>query len=329
MQRNGIRGTWLSSAGLTPQGVPTGKKLDRDIRIGRMDVGGMPLCDQRHMSTDPIFAAYTASLDNDPAEIAKFEQHVNRPIDVVVAFTDSNSTDVASNDWPFYLQWPCARKLILSHALIGYGWNMADSASGAHDSDYADAVDNLVPWKDRILAIRIGWEFNADNGYPWSQGGSGGSNQTPANYAASFARFAGMIRDRLPGVLIDWCPLADHTTPDAWYPGDEFVDVIGNDVYVKQAFHSNSFPQVLTWDAGLYWQEQFAQTHGKLMSYPEWAIDYTNGSAWITSMAEWMRKPRSSRVVYQAYWNSNSVVSTKLDDKPLNLAAFKAAFGEL
>lgn len=329
MQRRGIRGAWRRTAGRTPDGEPTGTVVDRDLRFGRMDVGGMSLCDQRHMSTDPIFAAYTASLNINPSEIARFEQHMNRPIDAVVAFTDHNNADVASNDWPFYLQWPGTRKLILSHALIGFGWDMDDSASGVHDSDYIQAANNLVPWRDRILSIRIGWEFNVDNGYPWSQGGTGGSNQTPANYAASFARFASKIRERLPGVPIDWCPLADHPLPDDWYPGDEYVDIIGNDVYVKQAFHSNNFSQVLGWTAGLYWQEAFATQHGKLMSYPEWAIDYTNGSDFIQKMSEWMRKPRASRVLYQGYWNSNDVVSTKLDDKPLNLAAYKAAFAEL
>lgn len=325
MQRKGIRGTFRNPAGYTPAAEPTGTNIDRDLAIGRMNVGGSPIADALMFSTDPIFAAYT-----DPSDITLFEQQVNRPIKVVCAFTDSNNPDVRVNTFPFDLQWPGDRKLILSHALIGYGWDMNDSASGFYDADYQQAVDNLLPWKDRILSVRIGWEFNASGGYPWSPGGAGGSNQTAANYAASFNRFASMFRETLPGVLIDWCPLSDHALPDPWYPGDDVVDIIGNDVYVKQAFHPNSFAFSLGTAAGLTWQESFAQAHGKLMGFAEWATDYADGATWITRMAEFMRRPRAvGRVIYQSYWNSNNIVTTALDDKPINLAAFKAAFGEI
>lgn len=326
MQRKGIRGTWNSPAGLSVTATPTGTKTDRDLAIGRLQVGGVPMADARIMSSGPLLGAY---VNDGPPNMGKFELQLNRPIDIAVAFTDSNNPDITANTYPFDLQWPGSRKLVLSHALIGFGWDMAVSAAGGHDADYSAAVDNLVPWKERILAIRPGWEFNANNSYPWTIGGAGGTNQTAANYAASFQRFASYIREKLPGVLIDWCPLSDHTLPDAWYPGDEYVDVIGNDVYCKQAFHANSFRPFLTQTAGLYWQEKFASVHGKLMSYPEWAIDYTSGAAWIKAMAEWMHRPRACRVAYQCYWNSNDIVNSALTSKPLNLAAYKAAFAEL
>lgn len=327
MQRKGIRGTWLSPAGLSLISEPTGLKLDRDLAIGRIDAGGTLLADSHMLSTDPILGAFTESPNNDPLAIVKFEAQLQRPIDLVTAFTDN--VQLESNTFPFDVQWPGARKLIISQTLTEPGWNMATTAAGAHDAEYQQAVDNLVPWKERILAVRIGWEFNANGGYPWSIGGSG-TNQSAANYALCFHRFALMFRKAMPGVLIDWCPLSDHTIPDAWYPGDDVVDIIGNDVYIKQAFHANSFDVSLAQTAGLLWQESFAQAHGKLMGYAEWATDYTDGSEWIRKMAEWMRRPRSAgRVLYQSYWNSDSVVSAALTNKPLNLAAYKAAFAEL
>jgi hypothetical protein len=325
MHRKGIRGTWNSPAGANAFALPTAVLEDRDMAIGRMTPGASPLVDAQYFGTNPVLGAY-AEQDS----ISQFELQLNRPIKLITAFTDSNNPDITANTFPFDVQWPSDRKLILSHALIGYGWDMNDSASGVHDSDYEAAVDNLIQWKERIFSIRIGWEFNANNGYPWSIGGSGGTNQSAATYAASFANFAKYVREKLPGVLIDWCPLSDHTVPDAWYPGDEYVDIIGNDVYIKSAFHLNSFAESLNQTAGLYWQEAFAQTHGKLQGYPEWGTDYTDGAAWITAMAEWMRRPRSAgRVIYQSYWNSDSVVTSALTPKPLNLAAYKAAFGEI
>lgn len=327
MQPAGIRGLWNSPAGLSATAVPTGTKLNRDLAIGRLGVGGVPMADAAIVSTAPLLGAYMSEGNN---TMVRLEKQLNRPINIGVAFTDHTNPNIAANTFPFDLQWPGPRKLVLSHALIGFGWDMATTAAGAHDADYAQAVTNLVPWKERILSIRIGWEFNVNNSYPWTIGASGGTNQSAANYAACFNRFARMIREQMPGVLIDWCPLSDHTLPDAWYPGDDVVDIIGNDVYCKQAFHANSFAPFLYQTAGLLWQEKFAQTHGKLMSYPEWAIDYTSGAAWISRMAEWMMRPRSAgRVIYQCYWNSDDVVTTALDSKPLNLAAYQAAFAEL
>lgn len=323
MNRKGIRGTWNSPKGRTATTEPTGKVEDRDMAIGRMQPGAIPGADAHMFSTDPVFGAF-AEQD----EISQFEAQLNRPIKLITAFTDS--ANVASNTFPFDLQWPSDRKLILSHNLMNTGWSMIDTASGGKDSFYEQAVNNLIPWKHRILAIRPGWEFNAAGGYSWSIGGSGATDQTAARYAQTFANFAKFVRAKLPGVLIDWCPLSDHDLPDPWYPGDEYVDVIGCDVYCKQAYHANDFGDFLTQPAGLLWQEKFATSHGKLMSFPEWAIDYDDGADWITAMVEWMRRPRGAgRFAYQAYWNSNSVVSTALVDKPINLAAFKAAFAEL
>lgn len=326
MHRKGLRGAWLNPSGLKPDGVPTGAKIDRDLAIGRLDVGGSLLVDSRHLSTDPILGAYTESLNNDPSVISRFEQQLARPIDLVVGFTDNATLE--ANDFVFWLQWPGSRKIVVSQCLTEPGWNMVDAYSGGHDAEFDAAVANLLPYRDRIMSIRIGWEFNVNNGYPWSQGGSG-TNQTPANYALAFARFARKFRSAMPGIPIDWCPLMDHPAADPWYPGDDVVDIIGSDVYVKQAFHANSFDVALDATSGLRWQESFASAHGKLMSIPEWGIDYTDGSVFIRKMAEWMRRPRVSRVLYQSYWNSNSVVNTALDNLPLNLAAYKAAFAEI
>src|SRR5688572_11450223 len=111
MQRKGIRGAWRSPAGLTPTAVPTGTVVDRDMAYSRMDVGGSPLVDAGIIGTSPILGAYT-----DPADIGRFEQQLNRPIQAVVAFTDPNNPDVWANTFPFDLQWPGNKKLVLSHA---------------------------------------------------------------------------------------------------------------------------------------------------------------------------------------------------------------------
>lgn len=321
MQRKGIRGTWSSPAGISPRAEPTGTKLDRDLRIGRLDVGCVPQVDSYLLTTDPLLGAYVGPQTG----FARMESQINRPINVAVSYTDA--ANIVANVFVFEDMFPGSRKLILSQTLTQPGWDMDDSASGVYDSLYEQAMQNLVPWKHRMLSLRIGWEFNAHD-YPWAVGGAG-SNQTPANYAASFARMAGFARKYLPGVPIDWCSVWDHDLPDPWYPGDEFVDIVSSDMYVRSAFHPHNFEQLLTGTAGLHWMESFANTHGKLMAFPEWATDYDDGADIINAMVEWMRRPRVNRVLYQCYWNSNEAsIGSALDDKPINLAAYKAAFAE-
>lgn len=320
MQRHSIRGVWNNPAGKQMVDPPIGTPVARDIKYGRLHTLGTPTIGATFASTGPLCLG--CGGDSDAA--ALLEKDLQRPLDGAVAFTD-NST-IEANDFVFWLQWPGSRKLVVSQTLTEPGWDMAATAGGSHDGEYQDAVDNLLPYADRILAVRIGWEFNVTGGYPWTIGGSG-TNQSAANYAACFRRFAKKFREKMPHVLIDWCPLADHNVPDAWYPGDEYVDIIGNDVYQKQAFHSDSFQQVLEWNAGLYWQEKFASAHGKMMGFPEWATDYDT-QTFVYRMAEFMYRPRQVRVAYQGWWNTTDSFSSAFKDLPNNYRAYKEMFGE-
>lgn len=277
----------------------------------------------RQLATGPALCMYVS----EPNQLESIEATLGRPLDALLAFTDP-ANPITTNTFPFTVQWPGTRKLILSHCISVNGWDMAAAAAGAHDAEYAQAAANLVPYRDRILAIRIGWEFNAPGGFPWSIGGNG-TNQTAANYAEAFRHFALEIRLAMPEVLIEWCPLWDQAAADTWYPGDEYVDVIGNDVYLKSAFWTDQFFDVLAnAPCDLQWQEQFAQSHGKFMSIPEWGTDYNTGT-WVTNMLAWMRRPRSARVLYQAYWNSTLSFDSSFANHAVNWAAYQAKLHEL
>jgi hypothetical protein len=274
----------------------------------------------KQLTTGPAIAMFV----DDEAAAQAVEAELGRPLDAVVAFTDHTNVDIAENTFPFETQWPGDRKLILSHCLSVDGWDMDEAGDGTHDADYQEAVDNLVPYRDRIFSLRIGWEFNATGGFPWAIGGAG-TNQSAANYVLAFNRFARMVREAMPEVLIDWCPLWDQADPDPWYPGDDVVDIIGNDVYLKQAFWTDQFYDALfNTDAGLTWQESFAQTHGKLMAIAEFGSDFNTGT-WVTSMLKWMQRPRAARVLYHGYWNSAQSFDSSFETYPVNAAAYYAA----
>lgn len=270
---------------------------------------------------EPLLTMY---CESEPDALA-VEAFLGRPIDAMTAYTDE--TTLTANTFPFTSQWPSGRKLVLSHALMPIGGNMAQYAAGTFDATYQTCANNLIPYRNRIVCIRIGWEFNMTAGvYAWNVGGPG-TNQTSANYAASFARFAQILRRTLPEIPIEWCALWDNTLADPWYPGDQYVDIIGNDVYLNSAYWSNDFNNALaSANCSLQWQEAFARAHGKMMNWSEWSVNYDTGS-FVTAMAGWMRRPRQTRVFSQGFWNSDLVFSGAFATHPVNKAAYIAAYG--
>lgn len=259
------------------------------------------------------------------ADALAIEADLGRSIAAMTAYTDE--TTLTSNTFPFTSQWPSGRKLVLSHALMPIGGNMAQYAAGTFNGTYQTCANNLIPYRDRILLIRPGWEFNMTAGvYAWNQTGSG-SNQTPTNYANAFRNFALILKQTLPEIPIEWCPLWDNPLADPWYPGDDACDIIGNDVYLNSAFWSDNFNNALqSAFNSLIWQEEFAVAHGKMINWSEWACNYDTGT-FVTKMAQWMRRPRQTRVFNQGFWNSNLAFSGAFDTHPVNKAAFLAQYG--
>lgn len=239
------------------------------------------------------------------------------------AFGDSNN--LAANT--FVLKQFPARRFVVSLPLIPIGGDMALYANGAKDAEYAAAAVNLAKQAVQVHSVRLGWEFNFTGTYAWNAGGPG-SNQTPANYAAAFRRYALALRAALPGVKICWCPLWDHVEASAWFPGTDVVDALGIDVYLYQRFHADSWQSVLSAPCGISWALAFQAAHGiSSLALPEWGTDYDSGQL-IENVSAFVRA--RSDVLVQCFWNSNSGIASKLDSsKPVNSAAYAAAFGGL
>jgi hypothetical protein len=248
----------------------------------------------------------------------EMEAWLGRPLDFVQDYGDENALN--KNIFRFD-EWPSHRKIALSQPLSSKeGWNLADAAGGRYDRVYAQCADSLKLVRDRLVSVRIGWEMNG-GWMPWSEGGPG-TNQKPEHYVAAFRRLARMIRAAIPGVPIDWCPNFDKPS-DAYYPGDEYVDIVGVDVYLNKQYFPDRWSFVLQAPSGLNWLESFAQRHNKLISFPEWATNYDSGS-FVSNMHDWMsQRP----VIYQAYWNDDSAFPGKLDHYPHAKEAYLKAWG--
>jgi hypothetical protein len=260
------------------------------------------------------------------ADALAFEALLGRGADFLLAYGDEG---VSANTFRFAATetygWPATYRLALAQPITAPGWDMAAAAAGAHDAVFETAVANLAELnvQQRIVDLRIGWEMNIENGYPWSVGGDG-TNQSPANYVATFRRLALMVRASYPNLPITWCPNFDRESL-SWYPGDDVVDIVAIDMYCNSTYFPDEFDYFREHISGLDWLETFAIAKGKKVAISEWATNY-NTANFITPLAQWL-KDRASIVAYHAYWNNNDAFPGLLDDYPAAKAAYQDAFG--
>jgi len=155
------------------------------------------------------------------------------------------------------------------------------------------------------LSIRPGWEMNG-NWYPWSAGGPGGENNTHQNYIDTFKRIATIFRTIIPGIQIEFCtnyaynPTFSNAsgTPEDYWPGKEYVDIVSMDFYQKNnggEWHNSQSEGTYNLD----WLVRFAKAQGVKVGISEWGATNDDGS-FITDAANWMNS-LGDLFVYQMY----------------------------
>jgi hypothetical protein len=131
--------------------------------------------------------------------------------------------------------------------------------------------------------------------------------------------------------------------PEKVYPGDDYVDIIGMDVYnaiwdVKTPHTPEAqWNFLVTQPNGLNWLASFARLHRKRISIPEWATGrlYSAGaesrsagddSLFVNNMAAWMKE---NHVIYFDWWDVDRAgYDGRLEtgSSPKAAAAFRANF---
>ena len=217
---------------------------------------------------------------------------------------------------------------------------LEQGAAGAYDDYFRTAASTLVANGYGRAIIRLGWEFNIAN-FPWA------AAKDPSAWVAYWRRVVGVMRS-VPGAefSFDWNPTVDgayakpgHVPPPEVYPGDDYVDIIGLDVYNEWWGDASASPQqrwqhLVEQPYGLAWQKQFAAEHGKPMSFPEWGTGARpdgHGAGddpyFVTQMANWIA---TNNVAYHDYWDEQSnTYNAQLSNGqfPASADAFRRAFG--
>jgi hypothetical protein len=275
-------------------------------------------------STGTMLAVY---VGNTPSDVSAFETWLGRPVDCVLGYTgqaDWQDYD-GSVGWAAGLWRGINRKILWSIPLIPAGASLDEAAGGDYDGHYLRAARTLAAFRpqDSVLYIRTGWEFNGD-WFPWSAGGK------EQSFIGAWRHFVTSFRSVSGRFRFDWCPNFGDSAmdPEDAYPGDGYVDLIGMDIYDETVW-CHIKDNAARWDyklkvsRGLNWHRDFAASHRKPMSYPEWGIG-GNGSGdnpyFIEKMRAWCG---ANKVVYQTYWNSNAAYPGKLSDSQYPNAASK------
>jgi hypothetical protein len=281
----------------------------------------------------PIWGVYSG---NDPKDFTQYEQWLGKPAGAILGYTGGASwADYdGSVGWIMGVFSGLDRRVLWSVPLIPKGATLADAARGLYNDHYRMAAEKLAKWRpdEPVLYIRTAWEFNGD-WFPWTAVGH------PQDFIGAWRQFVDTFRSVSNRFRFDWCPSGGDKlqipAEDA-YPGDDYVDIIGLDIYDQEKWCKIKDPVerwnkvYLTGPYGLKWHQDFAATHRKPMSYPEWGIggnDAGDNPFLIERMRQWFI---DNKVVYATYWYSNSNYRGMLtaDEYPMAAAKYKELFGK-
>ncbi|MFB9377496.1 glycosyl hydrolase [Kineococcus gynurae] len=287
---------------------------------------------------------------HDVVDLEQFGDFVSQPVAVGVVFTSQTDWHDLTHPWfandaPEGQDWgawvreaPDSRKLSIAVHLAPEDpdddWRER-GAAGEYDSYWVDLGENLVSLGLGSSILRLGWEMNGtwyENHYV------GESEEQREAWKAYFRRIVRAVEVPGSDFEIDFCIAEgpqNSVDISELYPGDEYVDIIGVDVY-------DSYIAPIDPDAR--WQAKgekmnsvaevvrFAAERNKPLSFPEWAMvaegDTQGGGdspEFIDQMADVIA---GNPVRYQAYFDvPDGGVGMTLSDAPRGAAAFRERFG--
>ncbi|MFF1556158.1 glycoside hydrolase family 26 protein [Streptomyces sp. NPDC058279] len=160
---------------------------------------------------------------------------------------------------------------------------LRSGARGAYDQHFRRLAERLVGLGVPDTVIVLGWEMN---GFNYTHR----CRPDPENWKKYWRRIVAAMRS-VEGqqFLFDFAPNrgGDAIAWPRCYPGDDVVDVIGMDTYDQPP--GRSFEDQVKQPYGLQQQVDFAEAHGKPISYPEWGL-FRNGDNpdYMGNMLAWI-----------------------------------------
>ena len=226
---------------------------------------------------------------------------------------------------------------------IARQWELLVGGDPARTQLYVDAATTLVEAGFGDAILRVGWEFDGVTSR-WYAG------VDPELFQDAFRVVVDLFRSVSPEFRIDYNFLvsADPDMLDRAYPGDEYVDIVGLDIYDKGYTGPGgvSFGDEVGWsDPQRVWDSfhvqrllthlDVARRHDKPVSFPEWALAGGSNAGgdnpvFIQNMYAWIEqldRAEGPGVVYHGYFDTRG-----RGDGPHDLATYpesRASFIDL
>ncbi len=235
---------------------------------------------------------------------------------------------------------PGRRRLVITQGLIPSNlpkdWR-ARGARGEYERHARKLARTLVAAGLGDSVIRLGHEANGT----WYHHSVGDTPRQWAQWRRFWARTVRAMRSQ-PGAdfVFDWTVNAGYRPIplEAWYPGDDVVDIVGIDLYDHTAS-----PSIHARPGGRRWSDQvnqpgslsavtaFARRHGKPISIPEWGL--AKPGEWRGGMGDnpdfvrrIARVVRTTPTAYSSYFESPTGDTLQLSRAPRSAAAYRALF---
>lgn len=276
-------------------------------------------------------------VGNEAASVKAFEKWLGKPVDAVLAYTSGGS----DGDWNAPDPgWQIDMKKYLGGSGRPALWSIPmapDNGGAAAYREIAKGIHNsmYVSWAKKILKSRAGdegpiyvrttWELGGE-WFPWTQA----AKEDPKAYRNAFKQFASAFHRVSGRFKMVWDFTSDRGPVEQWYPGDEAVDIISQDVYWIPEYAGDDAHAAFEWirnrGRGLDWMAEFSAQHHKFMAISEWGVPGGNntsydGAEFIRLFEKWVE---SNHVVYTTYWDgkaSSSYDGHLSDGEPSKTAA--------
>ena len=210
-----------------------------------------------------------------PDGVRHFNRWLGRPVTWAMDYFSGESWEsIESPDWWIDSWAGSPYKMVWSIPMLpDNAGTLEQGATGAYNDHFRKLAQLLVEKGQGDSVLRIGWEMNG-NWFRWA------ASKNPTAWVDYYREIVKTMRS-VSGAhfKFDWCPNGGPTDmpADRVYPGDTFVDFIGQDTY-DAWWGSDNQDAAKRWSNnmnqpyGLQWQRDFAKAHDKPMSFAEWGL---------------------------------------------------------
>ncbi len=128
----------------------------------------------------------------------------------------------------------------------------------------------------------------------------------PEDYIAAFRRMTTICREEAPGLKVMWSPLGDDKMA-AYYPGDEFVDIVGISVFGLQQWDKDKFGRDRAYTEVMEPRYRRAAAFGKPVVVAE--LGYSGDEAYVNDWENSVRvtRPELANLVGVVYFDQREV----------------------